>query len=125
MIITCIRCGKEIDTPDETNADYITAPDLVAIEVREVIIALRHNQATLEKKAQGLTIEDSEYDREEVGASNIQAVHSDSSVVKMAPVLEAVDVQKSGIICPECHRPGDTVIWGVHKAEEAGSFNKE
>ena len=115
MIIPCIRCGKEIDTPNGTNADYIIAPDLVAVEVREVLYALRHNQATMEKKAQGLTIEDREYDREEVCASNIQAIHSDSVVEKIASVLEPVDVQKSGIICPECRRPGDTVIWGVHK----------
>lgn len=25
-------------------------------------------------------------------------------------------VQKTAIICPDCYRPGDRVIWGVHKA---------
>lgn len=118
MMMECVRCGERIDTPDETNADYITASDLVVVEVREIIIALRHNQVTLEKKAQGLEIEDSEYDREEVDASNIQTIHSDNLVEKMTAVLEPVDVQKTGIICPRCHRPGDIVIWGVHKNKE-------
>jgi len=27
MIIKCFRCGKEIDTPNEVNADYIMAED--------------------------------------------------------------------------------------------------
>ena len=25
------------------------------------------------------------------------------------------EVQKTGIICPDCYKPTDTVIWGMHK----------
>ncbi|MBA7658855.1 hypothetical protein ES703_66815 [subsurface metagenome] len=58
MIISCFRCGKEIDTPNPTNADYIIAEDTV------------------------------------------------------------VDgVQKTAIICPDCYKPSDFVIWGVHKEQ--------
>ena len=26
-----------------------------------------------------------------------------------------IDIQKTGIICPNCYKPTDTVIWGIHK----------
>jgi len=119
MIIPCIRCGKKIDTPDETNADYVIAADLVATETREVMVAFRHNQATLDKKAEGLEIDDSEYDQAEIDLPNIQEAHADSLVEKLSPVLRPVSVQKTGIICPGCYEPDDTVIWGVHKKDAA------
>lgn len=25
------------------------------------------------------------------------------------------DTQKTGVICPDCYKPTDFVIWGVHK----------
>jgi len=25
------------------------------------------------------------------------------------------NIQKSGIVCPNCYKPADFVIWGVHK----------
>ncbi|GAI86136.1 unnamed protein product, partial [marine sediment metagenome] len=75
MVIPCFRCGKEIDTPDEHNADYIMAEDTIVREPREVLLALKHNPATLVKQAQmeeydedgvlkypDLAIGDSEYD---------------------------------------------------------------
>ncbi|GAI81548.1 unnamed protein product, partial [marine sediment metagenome] len=51
MIIPCFRCGKEIDTPNSSNADYVIAEDMIAKEPKEVLIALKHNQATLAKVA--------------------------------------------------------------------------
>jgi len=51
----CFRCGKEIDTPNSSNADYVIADD---------------------------AIDDG--------------------------------VQKTAIICPDCYRDTDKVIWGVH-----------
>ncbi len=34
-------------------------------------------------------------------------------------VMEQVsrDTQKTGLICPDCYKPTDSVIWGVHKAK--------
>ena len=35
MIIPCFRCGKEIDTPEPKNADYIMAKDIVDTVVED------------------------------------------------------------------------------------------
>ncbi len=64
MIIPCFRCGKEINTPSSSNADYIIADDMIATVIEE-----------------GLPKE----------------------------------IQKTGIVHPDCYRPSDFVIWGVHK----------
>ena len=58
MNINCFRCRKPINTPDNTNSDYVTANDM---------------------------IEDG--------------------------------IQKTGIICPDCYKDTDFVIWGIHKME--------
>ena len=65
MIIPCLRCGKEIDTPDASNADYVMAEDTKAIE--------------------------------------------------LAGDGTPVEIQKTGVICPNCYKPTDAVIWGMHK----------
>lgn len=56
----CFRCGKELGSADDHNADYIIADDTIC---------------------------------EEAGTK----------------------IQKTAIICPECYKPTDYVIWGVHK----------
>ena len=28
------------------------------------------------------------------------------------------EIQKTGVICPECYRDTDFVIWGIHKKKE-------
>ncbi|GAI88477.1 unnamed protein product [marine sediment metagenome] len=56
MIIPCFRCGKELETPNASNADYIMTQDMI-----ETII--------------------------EDGTPK--------------------DIQKTGIICPECYKPTD------------------
>lgn len=136
MIIKCFRCSKEIDTPDSSNADYIIADDTVIKEPRETLIALKHNQTTLAKRAQmaefetyldedgvteltrlkypGLKIEDSEYDEEEIPTMKAsKAIGED--LVKVVAEMREKDIQKTGIICPDCYKSTDTVIWGVHK----------
>lgn len=127
MIIKCFRCGKEIDTPDSSNADYIIADDTVAREPREMLIALKHNQATLAKRAKmaeinpdgtpkhpDLKIADSEYDAVEVPSIEAsQGIGED--LVKVIAEIREKDIQKTGIICPDCYRDTDFVIWGMHK----------
>lgn len=123
MIIKCFRCGKDIDTPNAFNADYIAAQDTIVEEPREVLLALKHNQATLIKKAKmaeldengnpkypNLVIADGEYNQEEV--PNIKAA---KDFVKVIPEVRNKNIQKTGVICPDCYRPTDTLIWGVHK----------
>jgi len=127
MIISCYRCGKGIDTPNAHNADYVIASDTIVRESREVLIALKHNPATLEKQAMiqeknpddtpkypGLTIADDEYD--EVEVSSIEAGESiGEDLVRIKAKIKDKDIQKTGIICPDCYRDSDLVIWGVHK----------
>ncbi|MBA7646150.1 hypothetical protein ES703_53912 [subsurface metagenome] len=127
MKIPCFRCGKGLETPDSSNADYVIAKDTVVREPRETLIALKHNQATLTKEAKmkernpdgilkypTLTIGDSEYDTVEI--PNIEASKSiGEDLVKVIAEIRGKDIQKTGIICPNCYRPTDFVIWGVHK----------
>jgi hypothetical protein len=127
MIIPCFRCGKAINTPDGTNADYVVGSDMVAREPREVLVALKHNQATLAKEAKRketnpdgslkypeLAIADSEYDAVEIPNIEVsKAIGED--LVKVIVEVREKDVQKTGIVCPDCYQDTDFVIWGVHK----------
>ena len=54
--VNCIRCNKQIDHPDSSNADYIMAEDTIV-----------------------------------------------------------EGTQKTGVVCPDCYKETDFVIWGVHK----------
>ncbi|MBA7566416.1 hypothetical protein ES708_08107 [subsurface metagenome] len=136
MIIKCFRCNKEIDTPDDSNADYIMASDTIAKEPREVLVALKHNQKTLAKRAKIITdntvtsdtrekipptedfirnqFTDNEYDAVEI--PNIEASKAfGEDLAKVVVETREKDIQKTGVICPDCHKPADFVIWGVHK----------
>ncbi len=134
MIIKCFRCGKEIDSPDDSSADYIIASDTIVREPREVLIALKYNQATRDKQAKieevepnhngnggllkypGLTIDDSEYDAIEVESLSAAREKFGEDLVKVTAKVMEKDIQKTGIICPDDYNPDtDFVIWGVHK----------
>ena len=114
MLIRCFRCDKEIDTPDASNADYVIAQDTIVREPREVLVALKHNQVTLEKLGKE-TIKDSEYDAVEVSSATEATKDFGEDLVKVIAEVKKKDIQKTGIICPDCYRPTDTVIWGMHK----------
>ncbi len=129
MIIACFRCGKEIDTPDSSKADYIMAEDTIAREPREVLIALKQNQVTLAKEAKirevdpdgspkypDLVIDDNEYDAVEIPSLEVGRQSFGEDLAKVVVEVREKDIQKTGIICPDCHRDTDFVIWGVHKA---------
>lgn len=138
MIIKCCRCENKINTPNAFNADYIIAQDTIVREPREVLLALKENQATLAKKLKiketetyldedGITekqrrkypdlkVEDNEYDAIEV--PNIKASKAlGQDLIKVVAVIQDKDIQKTGVICPDCRLPSDTVIWGVHKRQ--------
>lgn len=127
MIIKCFRDGKEIDTPNNKNADYVIAQDTIVREPREVLLALKHNQATLAKRAMikevdgegkpkypSLIIDDSEYDAPEV--PNVAAAKMyGEDLIRVVAVIKDKNIQKTGIVCPECYKDTDFVIWGIHK----------
>lgn len=133
--MNCIRCGKRIDHPDASNADYIIASDTVVREPVNVLIAVKHNQATLAKGAKmketetavidgtpttklkypDLKIDESEYAHVEVASIKVAERDFGEDLVKIKAEVKEKDIQKTGMICPGCHRPTDQVIWGVHK----------
>lgn len=127
MIIPCYRCGKPLESPDAANADYVIGKDTITREPRGVLIALKHNQATLAKEAKmkevdgegkpkypDLAIKDSEYDAIEI--ANIEASKAiGEDLVKVIAEVREKDIQKTGVVCPGCYRGSDIVIWGVHK----------
>lgn len=137
MILPCFRCGKEINTPDASNADYIIAPDTIVREPREVFVALKHNLATSVKKAKIITdntvtldsgvkvlptedyiqnqFQDDEYDDIEVESIPAAQKQFGEDLVKVVTGVREKDIQKTGIICPGCYKKTDNVIWGVHK----------
>lgn len=115
MIIPCFRCSKEIDTPDASNADYIIAEDTKGMEIREALVALKHNQATLGKESRKEEVADDEYDA--VAVASYEEAQRDlrEDLVKVVVKSAEVEIQKTGIVCPDCYRDTDFVIWGVHK----------
>lgn len=114
MIIKCFRCDKKINTPNSSNADYVIANDTMARELRETLIALKHNPATLAKGVKRQQINDNEYDALEI--PNFEASRAiGKGLAKIKVEMREQDIQKTGIICPQCYRPTDFVIWGIHK----------
>lgn len=114
MKIPCFRCGKKIDAPCSSNADYVIASDMIAKEDREVLTALKHNVDTWKKKKEGEAIADEEYDAVELPRiEDSETIGPD--LVKVVAKKKVVDVQKTGIVCPDCYKPSDVIIWGVHK----------
>ena len=111
----CYRCGKLLERPiapgktTSGNADYILAEDTKVDELREVLFALKHTPETLTKIGKA-EIRDSEYQKVEI-SSIVEA----KDAVKIITEVKLVSIQKTGLICPECYKETDTVIWGVHK----------
>ncbi len=116
MKIPCYRCGKKIDSPNEVNADYIMAEDTKGKEIRESFVALKHSQATLEKQSRKEEIADEEYDAIPVASYEEAQRDLGEDLIKVVVKPAEVDIQKTGVICPDCYRGTDFVIWGVHKA---------
>lgn len=117
MIIPCFRCGKEIDTPNASNADYVMAEDTKGQEMRESLVALKHNQATLEKQSKEEEITDEEYDAVIVASYEEAERNLGEDLVKVVVRPVEVEIQKTGVICPDCYRDTDFVIWGVHRGQ--------
>lgn len=129
MIIPCFRCGKEINTPDASNADYIIAEDTLTEELRDVLIAVQFTEEAKgamdeikSLEAAALKVPDELRLR---ASQRARTVVPSVEAAKELPDLERVEVerrlvavQKTGIICPGCYRDTDTVIWGVHKEKK-------
>lgn len=42
----------------------------------------------------------------------------DTKVMEISGDGTPVEIQKTGVCCPDCYKDTDTVIWGVHKKLE-------
>jgi DNA-directed RNA polymerase subunit M/transcription elongation factor TFIIS len=115
MIIKCFRCGKELHSPNDSNADYIMAEDTKVNEPRTVFIILKQTDETLNKAKNAEPIDDSEYEAVE---SLTLDDNKSKGAVKIKTEIRTVNIQKTGIICPDCYKDTDTIIWGVHKQHE-------
>ncbi len=116
----CYRCNKPLIRPIPKNADYIMAADTVVEEVKEVQIALKPNDVTKAKSLAKEVIEDKDYDQVEV-TNALEAL----GAVKINIETRVKNVQKTGLICPDCYKETDFVIWGVHKIQPQTEFAKE
>ena len=106
----CYRCTKLLAKPISLNGDYIMAEDTKVDELREVFIALKHTAKTKAKADKGEKIDDNEYE-----AVEIATLAEATDAVRVKSEVRVKNIQKTGIICPDCYRVGDLVIWGVHK----------
>lgn len=117
MLIPCYRCERLLESPNSTNADYIMAEDTKGQEIREALVALKHNQATLGKQSRKEEVTDEEYDAVVVASYEEAQRNLGEDLVKVIVKPTEVEIQKTGVICPGCYKPTDAIIWGVHKEE--------
>jgi len=112
--MNCFRCGKEIAHPDNTNADYVMAEDTKGINREEkiVVVALFTNDKIKEKLKNDEVITIDDFDAVEV--KEAEDVLGAKSTYRKTVSTER-EVQKTGIVCPDCYKPSDLLIWGIHK----------
>lgn len=111
MAIKCFRnCGKEIESANATNADYVMAEDTKVDELREVFIALKHTLTTKAKADKDEPIDESEYE-----AVEIATLAEAKDAVQVKSEIRLKNIQKTGLVCPDCYKPTDFIIWGIHK----------
>jgi len=60
-----------------------------------------------------LVINDQDYTRTII--ASLADSYATPNLVRVEPGVRQVAVQKTAIICPDCYKVGDTVIWGVHR----------
>ena len=92
----CLRCDKDLGAADNTNADYVIADDFIVTEKTERFYAVTKDDTRIALR----DVNESRL------VSNLKRVEVD---------IEDTPVQKTGIVCPVCYLPTDTLIWGVHK----------
>lgn len=118
MIIKCFRCKKKIDTPNENNADYIIASDTVVSEEVDVLEAIQLTEEGRRLEVVNLKVPEKEVTRTEV--LSLEEADRLPGVDRVVAVRKVKPIQKTGIVCPNCWKPTDFVIWGVHKEKSGG-----
>jgi hypothetical protein len=132
-----MRCGKELDSPNAANADYVMADDTAGRERVPKVIRRQKTVEEVRAEMDALEAEKAEFeemitayekDGKEPGDLSIGDIRDELEAIEeeiagdIDPIktihlrtTEVVEVQKTGIICPDCYRDTDMIIWGVHK----------
>lgn len=134
---TCFRCDAALERPIDRHAFYVTGEDTVEVEALPKIVCVRHTERTklirdqlreehgltvsqanmaisrkdeslVPRDAQGLTFED--FDLEEVRTPVDPS--EDPDVVQNVEIPREVETDKPRLVCPDCLRESDEVIWG-------------
>jgi len=94
--MNCIRCGEDLGRADSSNADYIIADEFIMKEKRECFYAVNDKEEfiPIKQTTDSLLIQD---------------------VKRIEVKIEEINIQKTGLVCPDCYKESDTVIWGIHK----------
>ena len=93
--MNCIRCNKELGHADSSNSDYVIADEFIIPEKRECFYAItKDKEIPIKRIEESLLVTDLE---------------------RVEARLEDVNIQKTGLICPDCYKETDTIIWGIHK----------
>ena len=97
--MNCIRCNKDLGRTDSNNADYVIADEFIVNEKREQFYAVTEKDKNesfikIKQTTDSLLIPD---------------------VKRIEVKIEEIPVQKTGIVCRDCYRVTDVVIWGIHK----------
>ena len=105
----CYRCGKKLErpvmvsikgkkhtTPFHEICDYVMAEDTKVDEERPFFYAIDSE----EKEIEYAKPKDAELSPDKVRIEVRQKLTS---------------VQKTGLVCPDCYKDTDYVIWGIHK----------
>jgi hypothetical protein len=108
----CFRCGKELGHADDKNSDYIIADDTKADEYRETFTNTEIQPGAVEKAQKDLAPDDLQTFKT---LDAVEALKRPNRV-KTEVTLELTTIQKTGIVCSDCHKDTDLIIWGIHKA---------
>jgi len=93
--MNCIRCDKNLGHADKNNADYVIADDFIVSEKRQNLYAITDKGETKIKSAE-----------ESLLIPEVQRVE-----IRIEDTL----IQKTGVVCPDCYKGTDFIIWGIHK----------
>ena len=103
--MNCIRCNKDLGHADSSNADYVIADEFIVKEKREQMYAVTDNPLVKDELLTELFIP--------IKQTTDSLLIPD--VKRIEVKIEDVDVQKTGVVCPECYKETDAIIWGIHK----------
>jgi len=111
--MNCARCNKDLGHADDKNADYVIADDGIIIEPREVYVNTEVKAESLGKPPAELTEDDlTTYETLFARDALLRP-----NAIKTQLIVKDFPVQKTLLVCPECYRDTDFIIWGVHKVK--------